>query len=146
MRWCGSLVVWQCGSVAVWWWFVMPSVHVRQGVDLGRFRVALLNVREACQRVRAINVHRARATDALAARAAEGEGRVLLVLDLDQSIQDHRTALCGEGEGDGAVGGVGFWWDFGGVVVEWWGVVGWWGGGGMVRCGRLVGNGGVLAV
>ena len=66
---------------------------MREGVDLGRFGVSLLDIGEARQRVRAINVHGARAADALTARAAEGKGGVLLVFDLDQGIKDHRTAL-----------------------------------------------------
>src|SRR5690606_30761278 len=47
----------------------------------------------AGQRIGAVDVHRARTADALAARAAEGQRRVDLVLDLDQRVQDHRAAL-----------------------------------------------------
>src|SRR5690606_34114146 len=41
----------------------------------------------------AVHVHRARAADALATGAAEGQRRIDLVLDLDERVQDHRTAL-----------------------------------------------------
>src|SRR5207342_2072003 len=41
----------------------------------------------------AVDVHRAGAAHALAAGAAEGQGRIDLVLDLDDRVQDHRPAL-----------------------------------------------------
>ena len=65
--------------------------HVRQRVDLD---VALHvgDVLGAGQRIGAVDVHRARAAHALAARAAEGERAVDLVLDLDQRVENHRTA------------------------------------------------------
>ena len=47
---------------------------------------------EAGEVVGAVDVHRARAADALAAGAAEGEGGIDLVLDLDQRVQHHRPA------------------------------------------------------
>jgi hypothetical protein len=46
----------------------------------------------AGQRVDAVDVHRARTADALAAGAAERQRRVDLVLDLDQCVENHRTA------------------------------------------------------
>src|SRR5690606_14272361 len=53
---------------------------------------AVLDRAGAGQGVGAVDVHRARAADALAAGTAEGQGRVDLVLDLDQRVQDHRPA------------------------------------------------------
>src|SRR3546814_1910391 len=43
--------------------------------------------------VRAVDVHRARSANALAARAAESERRILIGLDLDQRVEDHRPAI-----------------------------------------------------
>lgn len=71
---------------------VLHHVHVRQRVDLGGL-AALVDVAQASQGVLAVDVHRAAATDALAARSAECQSRVLLVLNLDQCIQNHRPAL-----------------------------------------------------
>ena len=90
---------------------ILNHIHVRKRVDLdcntpngalaqysekGMVRhtwATSLDVAEARKRVAAVDVHGARATDTLAARAAEGEGGVNLVLDLDKSVQDHRAAL-----------------------------------------------------
>ena len=71
---------------------------MREGVDLGglagRVSGALgLDVAQAGQGVGAVDVHGARAADALPAGAAEGEGGILLVLDLEEGIEDHRTAV-----------------------------------------------------
>lgn len=82
---------------------VLDDEHVRQGVDLDRFG-GLVDVAEARQRVRTVDVHGAAATDTLTARTAEGQGRIGLVLDLDQRIQHHRAALVqvdGVGRGEG---------------------------------------------
>jgi hypothetical protein len=70
---------------------VLEHVHVRQRVDLdGR---SLANLAQASERVDTVNVHGARAADALAARSAEGERRVHLVLHLDQRVEHHRSAI-----------------------------------------------------
>src|SRR5208282_5872746 len=45
------------------------------------------------QSVDPVDVHRARAAHAFAAGAAKGQGRVDLVLDLDQRVQDHWAAV-----------------------------------------------------
>lgn len=59
---------------------------VGEGVDLGGLGGVLLDAAEAGEGVDTVNVHGARATDTLTARAAEGEGGVLLVLDLDLGV------------------------------------------------------------
>ena len=64
---------------------------MRQRVDLHLSGVG--DLAKAGERVGAVDVHRARAADALAARAAEGERRVHLVLHLDQRVEHHRAAL-----------------------------------------------------
>jgi len=83
---------------------------VGKGVDLGGLGRVLLDAAETRERVDTVNVHGTRATDTLTARAAEGKGGVLLVLDLDlcgvleessqccaghthKSIEHHRTTL-----------------------------------------------------
>jgi hypothetical protein len=48
---------------------------------------------EAGEAVVAVDVHGAAPADALAAAAAEGERRVLLVLVLEQRVQHHRPAV-----------------------------------------------------
>ena len=54
----------------------------RSGSDLG----------QASQTVFAIDVHGARTADTLTARSSEREGVIDLVLDLEQCVQNHRTA------------------------------------------------------
>src|SRR6185437_8959326 len=71
---------------------VLDDPHVRQRID-GRRRRQVGDEPRASQPVRAIDVHRAGTADALAARAAKGERRVHLVLDPEQSVQDHRSAV-----------------------------------------------------
>src|SRR3546814_5720482 len=46
----------------------------------------------AGEAVAAVHVHRAGAANPLAAGAAEGQRRVLLALDLDERVEDHRAA------------------------------------------------------
>jgi len=48
---------------------------------------------QASEGVGAVDVHGAAAADALSAAAAEGEGRVELVLDADQGVEDHGPGL-----------------------------------------------------
>ena len=43
----------------------------------------------AGERVGAADVHGARAADALTARPSEGQGRIDVVLDLDEGVQHH---------------------------------------------------------
>lgn len=72
---------------------ILDNVGVRQRVDLdirGRFGG---DSAQACQGVLAVDVHGTASTDALSATPPEGQGRILLVLDLDQSIEDHGAGL-----------------------------------------------------
>src|SRR3546814_391346 len=88
---------------------VLDHFHVRQRIDRHRalaldrrplwtrvkraLRLAgLLDRADAGQRVGAVDVHRARTADALAAGAAERQRGVDLVLDLDQRVQDNRPS------------------------------------------------------
>mmetsp|Transcript_24228 Transcript_24228/g.32267 ORF Transcript_24228/g.32267 Transcript_24228/m.32267 type:complete len:197 (-) Transcript_24228:449-1039(-) len=77
---------------------VLEHVHVREGVDFRGLAARVgrplgLDVAQAGEGVRSVDVHRARAADALATGAAKGEGGVLLVFDFDERVEDHGTAL-----------------------------------------------------
>lgn len=72
---------------------VSDHKHVGQGVDLLLLGNVRVDSTQACQGVSALNVHGARATDALSARPSECQGGVLLVLDLDERVQHHGAAL-----------------------------------------------------
>ena len=50
------------------------------------------NLRQTGQTVLAIDVHGARTADTLTTRSSESKRGVLLVLDLEQSVEDHRAA------------------------------------------------------
>src|SRR4029079_5305962 len=67
-------------------------LHVRQRRDLD-VALEVVDCSRAGQTVRAFHVHRARSANALRTRAAEGQRRVDLILDLDQCVEDHRTAF-----------------------------------------------------
>lgn len=71
---------------------VLDDEHVRQRGD-GRGVGPVGDLGEAGEAVAAVDVHGAGAADALAAGAAEGEGRVDLVLDLDEGVEHHGPAL-----------------------------------------------------
>ena len=59
-------------------------------VDLGVLARVAVDTAETRKSVLAVDVHGARAADALAAGAAEGERGVDLVLDLDERIENLR--------------------------------------------------------
>lgn len=100
------------------WYQVLDNVGVWQGVDLrvlvrvGRnaawfkqsalfsYYQLLLQVpypgnllTQACQSVHAVDVHRTATADTLSATPAEGQGRVQLVLDPHQRVEDHGPGL-----------------------------------------------------
>ena len=64
---------------------------MRQRVDFGILGGIPVDSAETSQGVLAVDVHCARAADALAAGAAEGERRVDLVLDLDERVEHLRS-------------------------------------------------------
>ena len=70
---------------------VLDDGHVRQWIDFDR-ALHVIHRAEARERVRAVDVHRAAAAYAFAARAAEGQRRVDLALDLHQRIENHGAA------------------------------------------------------
>ena len=62
-----------------------------QGIDL-HIALDLIHAINTSQRVNAIDIHRARATNTFPARAAKGQGGINFVFDFDQRVQDHRAA------------------------------------------------------
>lgn len=63
-----------------------------QRVDLDGLGDVAVDLGDTGEGVAALDVHGARATDTLTARTAEGQGRVLLVLDFNQGVENHGTA------------------------------------------------------
>ena len=80
---------------------ILDDVHVGQRIYLGGFGGVRVDPAEAGEGVGTVDVHGARAADPLATRPPEGQRRIQLVLDLDQTVQQHRTARiqvhCGGG-------------------------------------------------
>src|SRR3546814_19414189 len=70
----------------------LPIFHRGQRGDAD-LTLQILDRGGAGEAVRAVDVHRARSANALAARAAESERRILIGLDLDQRVEDHRPAI-----------------------------------------------------
>src|SRR6516165_3450198 len=66
---------------------------MRQRIDLDRAVFDVVHRLGAGERVLTVDVHRAGAANAFAAGAAEGEGRIDVVLDPDQAIEHHRAAV-----------------------------------------------------
>jgi len=71
---------------------VLNHEHVWQWRDRG-VRSGRRDLGEAGESVAAVDVHCAGTADAFSARSAEGEGGVELVLDLDEGVENHGTAL-----------------------------------------------------
>lgn len=68
--------------------------HVRQRVDLDlAVGDRLVDGFQTGQRVLAVDVHRTAATDTFAARSPEGKRSILFVLNLDEGVEDHGSAL-----------------------------------------------------
>ncbi|AEM42305.1 hypothetical protein KVU_2465 [Ketogulonicigenium vulgare WSH-001] len=71
---------------------ILDHRHMRQRIDAD-IAADFVQAIDAGQSILPVDIHRARAADPLAAGPAEGQGRVDLVLDLDQNVQHHRAAL-----------------------------------------------------
>jgi hypothetical protein len=82
---------------------ILNDVHVRQRVNLGGHLGVIVNVGQAGQGVGTVNVHGTRSTNALATRPTKGQGGILFILDFNEGIQHHRSAL---GQVDGVGGKV----------------------------------------
>ena len=61
---------------------------MREGVDLRILARVAVDAAKAGERVLTVDVHSAGAADALAARAAESECGVDLILDLDEGVEN----------------------------------------------------------
>lgn len=72
---------------------ILDDVHVGQRINLGRFRSRRINFADTSQSVDTSNVHGAGATDSLSTRSAESQSWIHFVLDLNESIEDHGTAI-----------------------------------------------------
>lgn len=72
---------------------IFNNVHVRKRVNLDGLLGVIINVGKTGQGVGPVNVHGAGSTDSLAARSAKCQGRILFIFDLDESIQDHGSAV-----------------------------------------------------
>lgn len=71
---------------------VLHHEHVGQGVDLGGLG-GLVDVAQTSQGVFTVNVHRATAANTLTAGSAQGQGRILLVLNLKKYVKHHRSTI-----------------------------------------------------
>ena len=74
------------------WYKIFDDVHMGQGINLGGLRGVGFDSAETGEGVGAVDVHRAASANPLPTRSPESQRRVQLVLDLDQTIQHHRTA------------------------------------------------------
>lgn len=94
----------------------MKARTVRKGVDLGVFAGVPVNTAETSESVLSIHVHGTRTADTLSAGAAKSEGRVDLVLDLDEGIKHLYIRECGSETSEGEKGRVGGYvpWDLSG--------------------------------
>jgi hypothetical protein len=72
---------------------ILQNLQVRQRRDPARAFLQAVHGCETGQRVYPVDVHRAGAAHALAARPPKRQRRVDLVVDLDQGIEDHRPAV-----------------------------------------------------
>ena len=70
---------------------ILHHVHVWQWQNLGG-RIHIGDLGNARQRVGSFDVHRTRTTNALTAGSAKGQCGIILVFNLNQSIQHHGTA------------------------------------------------------
>ena len=67
---------------------------VRERVNLCGLAWVAVNPAQASKSVLAVNVHGTGAANALAARTTEGEGRIHLILDLNESVKNLRVAYA----------------------------------------------------
>lgn len=66
---------------------------VRQRIDFDIRGAFLGDALETGERIDTINVHCTAATDTFTTASTECQGRINLVLDLDERVQNHRTTL-----------------------------------------------------
>lgn len=69
------------------------KLTVRQRVNFDVLAAFPLDALQTSQGILTVDVHSARSTNAFAARPSQGQSGINLVLDLQESVQHHRTAL-----------------------------------------------------
>ena len=69
---------------------IFDDIHVRKWVDLGDFGISV-DFANTGQSVDTTDIHSAGATNTFSAGSPEGQGGIHLVLDFDQSVQNHRA-------------------------------------------------------
>jgi hypothetical protein len=72
---------------------ILKDEHEHERRDCWLLCIFLVNRANACQMVTAINIHCTWATNALSAAATERKGGINFVLDFNQSIEEHGSAL-----------------------------------------------------
>jgi len=72
---------------------VLHDVHVGKGVNLCVLTLIAVDATEARESILAVNIHCAGTTNTLSTRATKSECRIYLILDFDERIENHRTAL-----------------------------------------------------
>ncbi len=71
---------------------ILHHRHMRQRVNLDG-TLDVVHALGAGKRVCAVDIHGAGTANAFTARTAQRQGRVNLVLDIEQTVQNHRTAI-----------------------------------------------------
>lgn len=71
---------------------ILYDEHMGKRIDLHSLGL-FIDIAQACQGIGTIDIHGATAANSLTARSTESQGRILLVLNLDQSVQNHRSAV-----------------------------------------------------
>jgi len=72
---------------------ILENVHVREGIYLGCRLGVVVDVCETGEGVASLDVHGAGSADSFSAAPTKGETRVLLFLDVNVGVEDHRTAI-----------------------------------------------------
>mmetsp|Transcript_3554 Transcript_3554/g.8556 ORF Transcript_3554/g.8556 Transcript_3554/m.8556 type:complete len:255 (+) Transcript_3554:104-868(+) len=72
---------------------VLQDIHVGERVDLGGLGRVLVDVGKAGERVGPLDVHGAGSANTLAAAPPKGQGGILLILDLEEGVENHRAAV-----------------------------------------------------
>lgn len=73
---------------------VFDDVHVWEWINLGCFgSIFLINIGQTSQCIGTVNVHGTGAANSFATGTAKGQGRVLFILDFQQSVQHHGSTF-----------------------------------------------------
>lgn len=72
---------------------ILNHKHMWKRVDLGALRGIRIDFTDTSQGVLPADIHRTRSADSFTATSSEGERWIHFVLDLDQRVENHSTAL-----------------------------------------------------